>query len=156
MPDDDPIVFRLWVQWLFTSAIASPTSNELVKAWILGDKLGCPIFQNTIMMGLLEYYSPGKGNRMVELMRVAYEGSAPGSKLRKWAVNLFIFETRKNQDGTLSTMEQNLSWIRETKDIEDFSQDYMEARVGCFREGEPVNLVLNATQYLENTNSRAR
>ena len=53
-------------------------------------------------------------------------------------------------------MQRNLSWISETKDIEDLSQDYMEARVGCLLEGEPTNPIVNPTQYMESLDSRER
>ena len=157
MPEDDPNVFRLWVQWLFAGTITRHNSNGLVKAWILGDKLGCPIFQNTIMMALLECRDPKREDRLVEpsALRAAYEGSTTGSKLRKWALDFFLFETRKIQDGSLSAAQRNLSWISETKDIEDLSQDYMEARVGCSQEGAPANPFLNATQYMESLDSTA-
>ena len=158
MPDDDPNAFRLWVQWLFAGTIARTPSDALAKAWIIGDKIGCPVFQNITMIGLLGCRSPNRADSLVEpsTLRVAYGGSTPGSKLRRWALDFFIFETRKNQDGGVSTVQRNLGWISETKDIEDLSQDYMEARVGCSLEGEPANPFLNSIQYMESLDSTAR
>ena len=161
MLDDDPNVFRLWVEWLFVGQITCTfehINNVLVEAWILGDKLGCHIFQNVVMIELLKSHSPDRKARLLEpsTLRAAYEGSAPGSKLRKWALDSFLFETRDTKYGSASTLQRNISWVSEIKDIEDFSQEYMEACVGCSLESGPANPWLDSTQYMEILDSTAR
>ena len=150
MPDDDPNVFRVWVQWLFVGQITceilsiEDINNILVKGWILGDKLGCWIFQDIVMLELLACHSPYWGNDSIEpsTLRAAYEGSGPGSMLRKWAIDFFLFETRNKSCGEVSALQRNI------KDIEDFSQDYMEASVKCSLEGEPANPYIVPSQYM--------
>ena len=157
MPDDDPNVFRLWVQWLYVGHITcqilrvEDINDVLVTAWILGDKLGCQIFQDVVMMELLACHSPNVERPLIETstLRAAYEGSAPGSKLRKWALNFFLFEIRKTRDGTFSALQRNILWVSETKYIEDFSQDYMEASVEFSLQGNPTNPYTNGQQYME-------
>ncbi len=156
MPDDDPNLFRLWVQWLYIGKITKPILsvediNVVVKAWILGDKLGCHIFQNVVMLHFsLASHSPNWEGPLIEpsTLRAAYEGSAPGSMLRKWAIDFFLFETRNKRYGKVSAQQRNILWVSETKDIEDFSQDYMAASVECSLEGEPANPYDNVVQYM--------
>ena len=156
MPDDDPKVFRHWVQWMYVGRISFKISrvedinNVLVKAWILGDKLGCPIFQDIVMLELLACHSPHAGNGLIEpsTLRTAYEGSAPGSMLRKWAIDFFLFETRNKVCGKVSAEQRNKLWFSEAKDIDDFSQDYMEAGMKCSLEGEPANPYTRPSQYM--------
>ncbi|KAK0515384.1 hypothetical protein JMJ35_002763 [Cladonia borealis] len=157
MPDDDPNVFRLWVQWLYLGHITcqilgvDDINNVLVKAWILGDKLGCQIFKDVVMMDLLACHSPKVERPLIETstLRTAYEGSAPGSKLRKWALNFFVFEIGQTRSGNFSALQRNILWVSETKDIEDFSQDYMEASVEFSLQGNPTNPYTNGQQYME-------
>ena len=155
MPDDDPDAFRLWVQRLFVATITCSSNIVCVKAWILGDKLGCPDFQNLVMEILLQSHSPSTVAGIVEpsTLRVAYEGSAPGSKLRKWALDFFFFKTRDNkQEGSLA-LQQNTDWVSQAKSIEDFCQDYMEAHVRCSLEGEPIYPWVHKDQYMADWDS---
>ena len=157
MPDDDPNIFRLWVQWLFVGNITCQISgiedinNVLVKAWILGNKLGCHNFQNEAMIGLLLSQSPKLKDHVIEpsTLRAAYEGSAPGSVLRRWAIDSFLFGIRKNREGKGWTRQRINLWVSEAKDIEGFSQDYMEASVECSLEGEPANPYYKASRYTQ-------
>ena len=157
MPDDDPTVFRRWVQWLFVGEITceivrvDDVNNVLVKAWILGDKLGCRVFQDVVMMELLACHSPEVEIPLIETstLRAAYEGSAPGSKLRKWALDFFLFKIRQTREGAFSALQRNILWVSETKNIEDFSQDYMEASVEFSVQGNPANPHSNGQQYME-------
>ena len=156
MPDNDPKVFRLWVQWLYVGEYTcqilrvEDVNNVLVKAWILGDKLGCLIFQDVVMMELLACHSPFCGVDLIEpsTLRAAYEGSAPGSMLRKWALDFFLFETGKKECEKASVMQRNRLWFEGAKDIEDFAQDYMEARLNCTLEGEPGNPYMWSDRYM--------
>lgn len=160
MPDDDPTVFRLWVQWLYVGQFTcnilhvEDINNILVKAWILGHKLGGLIFQDVVMVELLACHSlirEAKGDELLiepSTLRAAYEGSAPGSKLRKWALDFFLFEIGNNRGGTSSALQRNILWVSETKGIDDFSQDYMEASVEFLRQGEPANPCTNWQRYM--------
>ena len=157
MPEDDPHVFRRWVQWLFVGRITceivrvGDINNVLVKAWILADKLGCRVFQDVVMMELLACHSPKMETSLIETstLRAAYEGSAPGSKLRKWALDFFLFQIRQTGDEISSALQRNILWASEAKIIEDFSQDYMEASVEFSLQGNPANPYTKGQQYME-------
>ena len=157
MPDDDPNVFRRWVQWLLVGRITceivrvGDINNVLVKAWILGDKLGCHVFRDVVMMELLACHSPKVETPLIEpsTLCAAYEGSAPGSKLRKWALDFFLFQIRQTNSRNFSALQRNILWASETKIIEDFSQDYMEASVEFALQGNPANPHTNGQQYME-------
>ena len=150
MPDDDPDVFQVWIQWLFVAEISCESDLFLVKAWILGDKLGYLEFQNRVMTKLLDTHSPYNIAPMAKpwTVRVAYERSAPGSKLRKWAIDFFLYVTSFNKSAR-SSQPRNIDWVSQTKDIEGFSQDYMETCVGCTLEGVPANPWFATNHYME-------
>ena len=122
---------------------------SLVKGWILGDKLGSPIFQDNVMVELLTCHSPSLGDDLINpsTLRAAYEGSAPGSLLRKWAIDFVLFETRGKEGWNASDLERNRRWYSEAKDIEDFSRDYMEASM-CSSKGGRGNPYHMAGQYM--------
>ena len=143
MPEDDPNIFKLWVQWLYVGQftyVKERVGEIMVKGWILGDKLGCYIFRDVVMVKLLACHSSGLGHDLIDpsTLRAAYEGSAPGSLLRRWALDSFLFETKHKERRDAAALERNRRWYPEAKDIEDFSQDYMEASV-CSVEGGPGN-----------------
>lgn len=100
LPEDDIDAFALFTQWLYVGEIGgspkdcdldhdhdSPlhccasTVQTLIQAWVLGDKLGCAIFKDLAMLGLIDELNVNR----IEPYNVgtACERSAPGSKLRR-------------------------------------------------------------------------
>ena len=102
------------------------------------------------MVELLGCHSPNRRKDFVgpSTLRAAYEGSVPGSKLRDWAIDFFLFETEKKECEKASVMQRNRLWFEGAKDIEDFAQDYMEARLNCTLEGEPGNPYFWSDRYM--------
>lgn len=157
MPEDDPNVFRRWVQWLFVGRITceivsvGDIDDVLVKAWLLGNKLGCRVFQDVVMMELLACHSPKVETPLIgpSTLRAAYEGSAYGTKLRQWALDFFLFLIRQTGDDVPSALLRNAVWASETVDIEDFSRDFMEASMELSLRGNPVNPYTKGQQYME-------
>ncbi|KAL8702548.1 MAG: hypothetical protein Q9201_004289 [Fulgogasparrea decipioides] len=91
--DDDPAAFRLFLRWLFAWMLIDsetyPTKITQgsdpamgVHAWVLGDKLGVPQFQDYVLAHL--WYSNIEATNIVDVVRLAYENTSTGSKLRLW------------------------------------------------------------------------
>ncbi|KAI9720579.1 MAG: hypothetical protein M1812_002759 [Candelaria pacifica] len=59
LPEDDPEIFDLFVQWLFTGSFENenPQNVWTEKAWVLGDKLGVGAFKDLCMRVLWGEYS---------------------------------------------------------------------------------------------------
>lgn len=61
LPEADPDLFELFTYWMYTGTL--PALSEYVphhlKARILVDKLGCPVFQNCAMLELFVLYAMG-------------------------------------------------------------------------------------------------
>lgn len=50
LPDDDPEGFRCFVDWLYTGKLTDNYDRaQLVRAWIVADKLMCPDMKNLIV-----------------------------------------------------------------------------------------------------------
>jgi hypothetical protein len=83
LPDDDPIVFAFFVEWLYYGEYGiAPLSlpfhvgkddvNIHVKCWILGDKLLCSEFKNYVMSRLYDQYNAKLFGRPVSTVDVQY------------------------------------------------------------------------------------
>ena len=124
LPEDDPAAFELFVQWLYIGETGKDSVDHIsthVRAWTLGDKLGCPVFQDRAMLKLLHFHA-GDDAMIIEpqTLQLAYEGSAANSKLRTWALQQFLCEVQRNN---LSKMAEE--WASVTKTVVDFASDYV-------------------------------
>ena len=92
MPEDSPEAFRLFVQWLYVGDILMDDVEEWLEAWVLGDKIGNTQFRDCAMTKLAKdhvHYSISSSTVVF-----AYRKSVSGSKLRKWALAQFLFDSR--------------------------------------------------------------
>ncbi|KAL9032777.1 MAG: hypothetical protein Q9180_006312, partial [Flavoplaca navasiana] len=107
--EDDPDAFKLFVQWLYSGELAlgelASDSKSLPRvaclAWALGDKLQCPVFQDRAMLQLLAYH---KYEWLLEdTMRLIYNVSPSGSKLRSFAVDTICYDRLVKQNPGIAT-----------------------------------------------------
>ena len=124
LPEDDPAAFELFVQWLYIGETGKDSPDYVfthVRAWTLGDKLGCPVFQDRAMLKLLQFHAGGQGTIIEpQTLLLAYEGSAANSKLRAWALQQFRYEVQGNKLGKMAE-----DWASITKTVPDFGSDYV-------------------------------
>ena len=124
LPEDDPAAFELFVQWLYIGETGKDSTDHTsvhVRAWTLGDKLGCPVFQDRAMLKLLQFHAGEHGIIIEpETLQLAYEGSAANSKLRRWALHQFCCGVQGNNLG--KTAEE---WASTAKAVVDFGSDYV-------------------------------
>lgn len=124
LPEDDPAAFELFVQWLYIGETGKDSPEHTlthVRAWTLGDKLGCPVFQDRAMLKLLRFHAGGQATIIEpQTSLLAYEGSAANSKLRAWALQQFRCEVHNNKLGKMAE-----EWASITKTVPDFGSDYV-------------------------------
>ena len=144
-PEDDIEAFALFIQWLYIGEIAvddcpaddcpsdhgdddnhfcsAATTLTFVEAWILGDKLGCPIFKDLAMFGLIRALDRWLIN--TNAVRTAYERSAQGSKLRKILLDQVCYDAWGHV-----LVDGAGEWMSLARDCVDFGQDLMRTIFG--------------------------
>ena len=88
LPEDNVDTFELFVRWLDSGEIAAPswvTKQIYVQAWILGDKLGCQIFQELALLGLINGHS--YWGIAGTILKAVYDGTPAQSKIHQWAID---------------------------------------------------------------------
>ena len=89
MVEDHPAAFRFYLQWLFAWTASKPgdypktifvelTTSVYLHAWVLGDKLGCPRFQDFAYAHLQAQPSHPR------IVKEIYTMTPRGSKLRQY------------------------------------------------------------------------
>ncbi|KAL8778331.1 MAG: hypothetical protein Q9213_007461 [Squamulea squamosa] len=131
LPEDDPAAFRLFYKWLYTWTLSKsekyPTkiTKDLdallyVEAWILGDKLGCPHFQDFAYAHL-----DNAGPYDTDIAKKIYTGTPEGSSLRRWMTHVMVdwistgVFTDNNRD----------RWANTVADINDFATDVLKYQI---------------------------
>ncbi|ENH74772.1 hypothetical protein FocnCong_v010273 [Fusarium oxysporum f. sp. conglutinans] len=101
LPDDDPAVFGLFVEWLYngtyTDFISPSSSNIHARCWGLSDELLCNEFKNYVMGRLYKQHM--EFSMACEDMEYAYANTSPTSKLRQFYMILSNkpSQTRRNR-----------------------------------------------------------
>lgn len=94
LKEENPSAFKLFVLWLYKGCLfdemyASELHEFTVQAWILGDKLGAPAFQNCLIQELL-----ANGYEMfydAKVVRYIFDNTTKRSPLRKLTVDLIVY-----------------------------------------------------------------
>jgi hypothetical protein len=123
LPDDDPVVFALFVEWLYYREYAvapfwlpvnvgSDSVSVHAKCWVLGDKLLCTEFKNHAMSRLYTHHNANVFSRAILTLDVQYacDNSAKDLKLRKLYVDFVAtnFEQKDRVQGTVDEWDQLL------------------------------------------------
>lgn len=92
LPDDDPKAFSSFIRWLYTGNVEQdPDTIPLAQAWMLGKKLECPAFSDKALLEMIEYHGKDRVYFKPSIIQLAYKNSPTGSKLRKWALDEFVW-----------------------------------------------------------------
>lgn len=136
LKDDDPAAFRFFVQWLYSWAL-SKDGNHLgpvsqidpmigARAWILGDKLGCPRFQDFALVGMYHYLAARLGTGGLGIIiRAAYANTPPGSRLRRFAAGALL-DCVTNRKLVFS---KSSGWTDVIDEVEDLSNDMVKLQM---------------------------
>lgn len=102
MDDDDPGAFSIYAEWLWSGAIYTMADKnhakrdddteyqQLVQAYILGDKLRDKDFQNTIIDAMIEKLVTSNFVDL-KLANIIYESTLPASPLRRLLVDMYVW-----------------------------------------------------------------
>ena len=127
LPEDDPAAFELWATWLSLGKCEGLFEDgqyydAYVRAWVLGDKLACPAFQDHVMFQFLDWCEHD-GDLWPGVIDVVYTESSPGCRLRQLFVNWFVWE---KQHGWLSDREDKIiAWT----ELSEFLKDVLRAEL---------------------------
>ena len=140
LPEDNTDAFALFIQWLFVGEISGDKILQTydinygllkakatliyLQAWTLGDKLGCPIFLDLVMLELIQQYH----GLASESILFIYEHSGPGSKLRRFAIDSFRYDLQR---GYLS--KDTATFVSTSKIAEAFGLEFLKA---CIEEDD--------------------
>ena len=127
LPEDDPDAFGIWATWLSLgncdgSFQCDDVDQTYVRAWILGDKLGCPAFKDHVMskcLCLIKHY----GSLSLDTIHFAYEFPCPGSKMRQLFVEMFAWDKLY---GYLTDADEIITFLR---GLPEFSEDVVRLEV---------------------------
>ncbi len=103
---------------------------ELWKAWVFGDKLGAPAFQNAIMDQLIWHHETAYLLGDAQVVDYVYGNTIPGSPLRLLLVNLY----GQYQGGIITSMDE---WCKLFHSGGDFVVDLMKTLLDRKSIGEP-------------------
>lgn len=111
LPDDDPGIFALYVHWLYCGTLpvvcdksGSPGDSEymdLVKAYVLGDKILDSRFQDTVIDAIVEKsQSKGKDWKYwhpnIDVIKYAFANSNASAPIRKLLVDMYANNARSS------------------------------------------------------------
>lgn len=93
MPEDSPEAFALFARWIYSEDIEhdpvqdqSSALSSIIDAWIFGDKIMAPGFQNELMLCLAHFWKPTMiVPKPITLISI-YDRTSKGSPLRKWII----------------------------------------------------------------------
>ena len=132
--------FEVWVQWLYLGEVRpkeigrrdlgydkGPYHKELARLWLLGDMLGCTMFQGVLLAVLgVEMNYKNQGMRP-EFLAFIWETCAHGSKLYKFVINQLNNDVRMGRfKGDLESIE---AYTHFAEDNEDFAREYTAASI---------------------------
>ncbi|KAL8760171.1 MAG: hypothetical protein Q9199_000193 [Rusavskia elegans] len=136
LPEDDPDAFRFFLHWLFAWIICKSgdyprivsrdtTTFVYLRAWVLGDKLGCPRFQDFAFVHLV-HVGVHVGPHTTELMREIHGKTPEGSKLRQWMICANACWIKN--DSFKSEYLQD-TWTKFMTDYEDVAADLVKLQI---------------------------
>ncbi len=147
LPEDDPVAFEMWATWLSLGncedlfgdigCYASPH----VQAWKLGDKLACPAFKDHVMFQLVDLCDASV-DVWIDMVGHAYEGSSPGSKLRRCCVDFYMWD--KLQGVLVENADELIAIF---KGLPEFLEDVVKQDLKTGKDSVPYPLEIKHRYY---------
>ncbi|KAH0290258.1 hypothetical protein M436DRAFT_50684 [Aureobasidium namibiae CBS 147.97] len=104
LPDVKIDTFEAFQVWLYSQSFRSiedlqdsseapklPSSRRLARLWVFGDKYQIPVLQNGAIDALLQKNLEERTFN-VDVVNIAYENTMLGSPLRRYAIDLCVFQ----------------------------------------------------------------
>lgn len=172
LPEDNTDAFALFIRWLYIGEISgnlfrlgtqtsadeilgtynstyNSTSNGnplrastqvYLQAYNLGDKLGCLVFRDIAMLELIECHQIEV--IQAQTMRIVFQKSTPGSKLREFAIDQFRSDLQHRL-----LREDAAAFVSVAKIAEDFGLDFLKACMEA--DGDAINPNEHRRRYIE-------
>ncbi|KAI4118477.1 MAG: hypothetical protein LQ341_007619 [Variospora aurantia] len=151
MKEDKPAAFRFFVKWMYTwvcsaeekyptQVVNNVSTSVCTHAWVLGDKLLCPHFQDFALISLNARLNRPEGD-LATLIRCAYRDTLPQSKLRDFGASILL-DWIANQK--LDFQVGNF-WIKLIHEVNDLSTDIVRIQM---TRPKPFVLQLNWSELL--------
>lgn len=134
--EEQASLLKLFVGWLYTGLMVGEPGGGvrvdmlMVDLWLLGDRMGCPAFQNEVMGLMFAFYEFEAVSSKV--IRLAYDNTVNGSVLRKCIrdlalrdkllTRLDLEEDMEVDDGKWNGWDKG--WIVVLGEGGDFVKDY--------------------------------
>jgi hypothetical protein len=157
LPEEDPDIFQIFVQWLYRGGALSRSDSRVcrefpethIRAWALGDKLGCSKLQDTAMIQINRFHE--NTATCAKEMHMIYEITAPGSRLRKFAIDEFRWDSDNFSLCEREVEDDFFDMGAFTPEIKD---DYWYATTHMSRDVLGTNPTKYVGRYLEDPNFR--
>lgn len=139
LKEDHPTAFRLFIHWLYTWVVSTSSESPepflenldvtiSLHAWVLGDKLGCPRFQDFAMGHLWARRLWRKD--IPDVVGYAYANTSADSKLRQWAAWELL-------DWTKSLGTASSEWIQLAQELNGLAIDLVKIQMRNPNAGAP-------------------
>ena len=149
-PEDSEDAWKLLLHWKIKGALPDledlediEQQRQLVHLWTLGDKYGIPELQDIAMLELLEVLTGHDSH--IDVIKIAFENTAPGSPLRKVMA-----------EETVYLMREGGNWKNEKLDKLDGAVGFTTALIGALDELDGEDLESMGQQRLEEDESGER
>jgi hypothetical protein len=94
LPEEEAEIFDHFVEWVYYKTVPTAThstAHDLIRAYVMADKFGMPIWQNRLMDNLMMYWRKG----FVKVSEVSWilDHVLDTSPLYKYAMDQFAYDT---------------------------------------------------------------
>ncbi|KAL9007653.1 MAG: hypothetical protein Q9173_007129 [Seirophora scorigena] len=130
-----PAVFRFFVHWLYAWVnskdgiyprhITLAGQTTVLHAWFLGDKLGCPRFQDYALLHLEESLVQNQCKDFATVIREAYANTPPSSKLRVFIASIMLSGTTVHK----TPFKRQGWWVDVVDEVEDLAKDIVKLQM---------------------------
>ncbi|KAK2758797.1 hypothetical protein FQN54_003489 [Arachnomyces sp. PD_36] len=106
LSEDDNEIFTLFVQWLYSQTFTSSSIPDLLRAHVLGDKLGTPKFRQQVLEKLYGLNLPSPQITVEQALWVA-DNTLPSSMLRSFTMDTIALEIlNRGPDNSAQELER--------------------------------------------------
>ncbi|KAL9061204.1 MAG: hypothetical protein Q9206_000687 [Seirophora lacunosa] len=130
-----PPSFRFFVHWLYAWVnskdgvyprhITLAGQMTVLHAWFLGDKLGCPRFQDYALLHLEESLFQSQFKGLATVIREAYANTPPSSKLRVFLASIMLSATTVRK----TPFRRRGWWVDVVDEVEDLAKDMVKLQM---------------------------
>ncbi|KAI4268075.1 MAG: hypothetical protein L6R35_006792, partial [Caloplaca aegaea] len=151
MKEDKPAAFRFFVRWMYTwvcsaeekhpnQVVNNVLTSICIQAWVLGDKLLCPHFQDFALISLHARLTKSDED-LPSVICCAYRDTLPQSKLRDFGASILLDRIVNKK----SDFHVGHFWIKLVHEVKDLSTDIVRIQM---TRPKPFVLQLNWSELL--------